>query len=81
MSGLQEQAVQLICNMSDDNVSFLIEIIRRLMPDKDVAVDEGIQAFHRLEVARAELTKYLPEDFDPDVELEEARAERYGSVD
>lgn len=31
MSALQEQAVQMIHDLSDDNVSFLIEIIQRLM--------------------------------------------------
>ena len=25
--------------------------------------------------------KYLPDDFDPDAELEAARKERYGSID
>lgn len=81
MSILQEQAVQMICNLSDDNVSFLIEIIQRLMPNHEADVNQGIQAFHRLDRARAEIRQYLPENFDPNVELEEARAERYGSID
>jgi len=81
MSILQEQAVQMICNLSDDNVSFLIEIIQRLMPNREADVNQGIQAFHRLDRARAEIRQYLPENFDPNVELEEARAERYGSID
>lgn len=80
MSGLQEQAVQMICSLSDDNLSFLIEIIQRLMPDRRENSDDGMQAFYRLDAARADIRKYLPEDFDPDKELEEARAERYGSV-
>ena len=32
MSILQEQAVRMISDMSDENVSFLIEIIQSLMP-------------------------------------------------
>lgn len=80
MSGLQEQAVQMIGSLSDDNLSFLIEIIQRLMPDRREDSDDGMQAFYRLDAARADIRKYLPEDFDPDKELEEARAERYGSV-
>lgn len=87
MSVLQEQAVQMIQDLSDDNVSFLIEIIQRLMPQKTYAKsvpfmgdDEGIRAFHRLNAARTEIKQYLPEGFDPDIELEEAREERYGSV-
>ena len=88
MSALQEQAVEMIHDLSDDNVSFLIEIIQRLMPNRAMAEkvqtlgnDEGIKAFHRLDEARAEIWNYLPEGFDPDKELEEARKERYGSLD
>lgn len=91
MSILQEQAVQMISNLSDDNVSFLIEIIQRLMPQKSQLQDfdtpadstgdkESRKAFDRLEAARAEIHQYLPEDFDPDKELEEAKEERYGSI-
>lgn len=81
MSGLQEQAVQMIGGLSDDNVSFLIEIIQRLMPGKEKSADESMQAFYRLDAAREEIRQYLPKDFDPDKELEEAREERYGSID
>ncbi len=81
MSGLQEQAVRMIGSLSDDNVRFLIEIIQRLMPIREENADDGMQAFHRLDEAREEIRKYLPKDFDPDRELEEARAERYGSID
>lgn len=81
MSGLQEQAVQMIGSLSDDNVSFLIEIIQRLMPSREKNIDESMQAFCRLDAARAEIGQYLPKDFDPDKELEEARVERYGSTD
>ena len=34
MTMLQEKAVQMIQNMSDENVGFLIEIIQRLIPQK-----------------------------------------------
>lgn len=48
MSVLQEQAVQMIRGLSDDNVSFLIEVIQRLMPQKSHAKDfdnsEGMRA-------------------------------------
>ena len=88
MSLLQEQAVQMIHGLSDDNVRFLIEIIQRLMIQESRMVVEqqadgqsGIQAFERLNAAREEIRKALPEDFDPDRELVEARAERYESID
>lgn len=39
--------------------------------------DAGISAFRRLDAARSEIRQYLPEDFDPEKELEEARMEKY----
>ena len=87
MSALQEQAVQMIRDLSDDNVSFLIEIIQKLTPqdsDKETVQpstgDEKIKAFQRLDEARAEIWNYLPKDFNPDKELEEARNERYDNI-
>lgn len=87
MSELQQQAVRMISGLSDDNLSFLIEIIQRLMPQESYAAsgtqsneNAKMRAFMRLEDARTEIKKYLPEDFDPELELEEARAERYGNI-
>lgn len=89
MSELQQKAVQMISGLSDENVSFLIEIINRLMPQSEqmhtitmptVKEDKGMQAFRRLDIAREEISRYLPDDFNPERELEEARAERYGSI-
>ena len=89
MSELQQQAIRMISGLSDDNISFLIEIINRLMPQSEEAYtatmstakeDRKMQAFKRLDAARAEISQYLPDDFDPERELEEARAERYGSI-
>ena len=82
MSGLQEQAVQMIGNLSDYDVQFLIEIIRRLMSPKIETntshneINEGIEAFYRLKAIK----QYLPDNFDPEQELEEALAERYGDI-
>ena len=89
MSELQQKVVQMISGLSDDNVSFLIEIINRLMPQNKesnsvtvsaVKEDRKVQAFKRLDAARVEISQYLPDDFEPERELEEARAERYGSI-
>lgn len=89
MSELQQEAVRMISGLSDDNISFLIEIIHRLMPQNDktntvdipsLKEDRGIQAFSRLDTARKEIWQYLPNDFDPEKELQEARAERFGSI-
>ena len=35
MSDLQQKAVQMIRGLSDDNISFLIEIINRLVPQNE----------------------------------------------
>lgn len=68
MSELQQQAVQMISRLSDDNVSFLIEIIHRLMQrTEDINItalssakeDGSMQAFKRLDAARAEIKQYL----------------------
>ncbi len=74
--------------LSEDNMLFLIEILHRLMPQSakvnivaapSIQESRGIQAFRKLDAARAEIRQYLSDDFDPKRELEEARAERYGN--
>lgn len=83
MSELHQKAVRLISGLSDDNISFLIEIIQRLMPKETCTEDNestGLQAFQRLDAARADIKQYLPDDFGPEKELEDARAEKYGSI-
>ena len=90
MSALQEQAVRMIRSLSDDNTVFLIEIMQRLMLQRNDTEEHGMQecpedrmcmqAFSRLDAARTQIRQYLPEDFDPEKELEEARAERYGNI-
>ena len=49
----------------------------------DEILEDGrkMQAFRNLDSARAEISQYLPDDFDPEKELEEARAERYAGID
>ena len=67
----------------------LIEVIQRLIPKKTYTSviypsqkpDEKMQAFKELVATRSEAKKYLPDDFDPDAELEAARREKYGSID
>lgn len=87
MSILQERAVQMIHGLSDENVSFLIEVIQRLIPQEENKKEKtvpqmtaGVQAFQRLKAARPEVRSYLPEGFDPEKELRDAREERYGSA-
>ena len=73
MSELQQQAFRLISGLSDDNVSFLIEIIQRLMLQKTQVIDihsvtenVGLQVFKKLDAAKADIKQYLPKDFNPE---------------
>jgi hypothetical protein len=90
MSELQQKAIHMIDEMSDDNISFLIEIINRLRLRKDendnqkhndMILTRKLQALKSLDAERNEISKILPNDFDPDKELEEARAQRFESID
>lgn len=88
MTLLQEQAVQMIRDLSDDNVVFLIEIIQRLMPptenkERNITStnEEKMEAFRKLNLVRNEIKNYLPQDFNPELELEEARKIKYGNID
>lgn len=56
MSELQQQAIRLISGLSDENISYLIEIIQRMMPQKAYEADThsvnesiGMEAFKRLD--------------------------------
>lgn len=89
MSELQQEAVRMISGLSDADISFLIEVIHRLLPQNDNTgivdissekEDSGMQAFKRLNAARKEIRQYFPDDFDPEKELGEARAARYGGL-
>ena len=62
MTMLQEQAVRMIQERSDDNVGFLLEVIQRLIPKKTYTsviypsqkYDEKMQAFKELVATRYE---------------------------
>ena len=77
----------MIRDMSDDNVNFLIEIIHRLLPQKNddsstyssQKSDEKILAFNELITSLKKAKNYLPDNFNPDTELEAARKEKYGN--
>ena len=89
MTILQEQAIQMIQDMPYDNVNFLIEIIHRLLSQKSddsstyssQKSDEKILAFNELIASQKEAKKYLPDNFNPNTELEAARKEKYGNID
>ena len=66
--------IQIMCNWSEsirESITVTVSTVKE---------DSRMQAFRRLDAARAEISQYLPSDFDSERELEEARAERYGSI-
>jgi hypothetical protein len=90
MSELQQEAVRMIGEMTDDNLIFLIEVINRLILNGDegdkakqdsIVPTKKMQAFKSLDEDRNEISQILPYDFDSDKELEEARAQRFESFD
>ena len=89
MSALQDQAVRMVQELSDDDAQFVIEFIKRIAPQKNRELspeerqrraEEKQRAFLRLEETRKRMQKYFPDDFDPERELAEAREERYGRI-
>lgn len=64
MSILQQQAIQRISIMSDDNVSFLLEIIDRLISGKKEEADTNVSSNRRIGIAE-QIDMYDAEyDFD-----------------
>lgn len=87
MSALQEKAVRMIGGMSDDNLSFLIEIMQKIMhvPEPTVkTVPAGEDSAHfmdELELMRKKTEQYFTEDFDEMKIWEEAMNQKYGDFD
>lgn len=69
MSLLQKQAVQMIRDISNDNIVY---------PSQKP--DEKIFAFNELIASLKEAKNYLLDNFDPNTELEAARREKYGNI-
>ena len=70
----------VMCNL------FLADEINRTSPKTQSALLEVMEEGHVTVdgvtyATRNEAKKYLPDDFDPDAELEAARREKYGSID
>ena len=88
---LQQQAYEMIEDLPEDGVRFIIEVIRRIQPgyksmswigaDSDLSERScaKIRAFEQLEEMKK--TMVFPKDFDPQRELEAALEEKYGHFD
>ena len=79
MTRIKERAIRMIQRMPEDNMLYVINILQNL---EDMSADKEKDR----QKARTALTeilgmeKRLPEDFDPEKELREAREERYGNL-
>lgn len=84
MSALQEQAMQIIDRLSDDNVTFLIDFMRRFMlpkgqemlPDETAGKTERAGLMQELETMRIKSKQYFPAEFNAEKIWEEAIEEK-----
>ena len=79
MSAIKEKAVEMIWRIPEENMFYVFNILQNLEEMSASKTDEKARALEAL----ADIQKYigrLPEDFDADRELEEARDEKYGNI-
>ena len=74
---VQEQAVQMIQDLSDDNAVYLIDFMKRFMlPEniekKPVYTEDVTEFMQEMEHMRVRAKGYFPSDFDPKKIWEEA---------
>lgn len=78
MTLIKEKAIKMIQRMPEDNMLYVINILQNL---EAMSIDKGKDR-QKAQNALAKILsmeKRLPEDFDPEKELQEAREERYGN--
>lgn len=76
MTLMKEKAVEMIRRMPEDNMAYVINILQNL---EAMSIDRN-EDKKRAQNALAEILsmeKRLPDDFDPEKELREARTEKY----
>lgn len=79
MTLLKEKAVEMIRRMPEDNMMYVINILQNLEAmSKDRDEDKKRARTTLAEILSME--KRLPNDFDPEKELEEARTEKYENL-
>ncbi len=79
MSAIKKEAVQMIESMGDDDVVQVIAFLKDIRLSKEKDAGDG-RAMSGLEVLKS-FAGILPEDFDYEKELAEAREEKYGRTD
>lgn len=80
MTLMKEKAVEMIRRMPEDNMTYVINILQNLEAMSIDRNEDKKRAQNAL-VEILSLEKRLPDDFDPEKELREARAEKYENID
>ena len=79
MTLMKEKAIEMMRRMPEDNMTYVINILQNL---EAMSIDRN-EDKKRAKNALAEILdmeKRLPDDFDPEKELREARAEKYENI-
>lgn len=79
MTLIKERAVEMIQRMPEDNMVYVIDILQSLEAmSVDKENDKKKAQMALMDILSME--KRLPEDFDPQKELQEARTEKYDNL-
>lgn len=76
MTLMKEKAVEMIRRMPEDNMTYVINILQNLEA-MSVDKDDDKQKAKAALMDILNMEKRLPDDFDPEKELMEARMEKY----
>lgn len=79
MTQIKEKAVEMIQRMPDDNMLYVINILENLEAMSTDSREKKERAMAALQNILS-FEKRLPEDFDAERELTEAREEKYGRL-
>ena len=79
MTQMKERAVELIERIPDEKMFYVINILQNL---EEMSSNRPADKKQAMEALQNELkfSGRLPEDFDADKELQEAREEKYGNI-
>ena len=80
MTQMKERAVELIERIPDEKMFYVINILQNLEEMSSNRPADKKQAMEALQNV-LKFSGRLPEDFDADKELQEAREEKYGNID
>lgn len=78
MTQIKEKAVDMIRHMPEDHMFYVIDMLQNLkmsIADKENGKEQAMAAFQNMQKFKGR----LPENFDADKELEEARNKKYGN--